>query len=250
MTFNYSMIPGGFYDQILHGPDGIRKFWHYHKFESVLRYIPNGLVGEGRHILDMGCFGGSFLGMIPKTLFSEQLGLDILSEQIQYARENYGTDFRKFEIYTDDIFRNKSYIKKFHVITLIEVIEHLHKKEIHNLISVLLKLLHPDGVIIITTPNYTSFWPVIELLLNSFSDISYEEQHLSKFTYFNLEKKLSEVMKEHRLNCNAKTTTHFISPFMAGISYPASRWLATKIPASGWRNPFGNIILSRWSYEA
>jgi 2-polyprenyl-3-methyl-5-hydroxy-6-metoxy-1,4-benzoquinol methylase len=139
---------------------------------------------------------------------------------------------------------------QFHVITLIEVIEHLHESEIEELITFLSKLLHPDGILVITTPNYLSTWPILELLLNRFSDISYEEQHLTKFTFFNFESKLKRIVPRINLSCQAKTTSHFLSPLLAGLSYKTSLNLATIIPAPLWKNPLGNIIISRWSVES
>lgn len=243
MSFDYSTIPDGYYDYILKGPEGIRKFWHFHKFESVIRYIPESHKGQGKNILDVGCFAGSFLGGIPESVFSEQLGVDILDNQIQYAQKQYGTSFRKFETYTHKI----EIETRFDVITLIEVIEHLGENEIYNLFSQLLGLLKPGGIIIVTTPNYLSTWPVLEILLNHFSDVRYEEQHLTKFNYINFESKLHKLTRELKMECQAKTTSHFLSPFLAGISYKFAEYSATKIKASDWKNPFGNIILSRWS---
>jgi 2-polyprenyl-3-methyl-5-hydroxy-6-metoxy-1,4-benzoquinol methylase len=249
MGFDYSKIPRGFYDDVLRGPDGIRKFWHYHKFDSVLRFIPKEYQRNNKTILDFGCFAGSFLGHISEECFPRQLGIDILEEQISYAKETYQTSFRNFELYENALKNLEGLKKEFDVITLIEVIEHLHDSEIEELIMVLSELLKPNGIILITTPNYLSLWPVLEFFLNRFSDISYEEQHLTKFTYLNLESKLKRMVPSLKLSCQAITTSHFISPLVAGISYRTSLSMATTIPAALWKNPFGNIILSRWTIE-
>jgi 2-polyprenyl-3-methyl-5-hydroxy-6-metoxy-1,4-benzoquinol methylase len=247
MTFDYSLIPKGFYDSVLSGPDGLRKFWHYHKFESVLRYIPSNLIGNDKNILDIGCFAGSFLGMIPQEMFSFQLGVDILPEQIDYANQKYGTPFRQFKTFNENLNLGTDFKGYFHVITLIEVIEHLNRDQIIGLLTQITEMLHPDGKLIITTPNYMSLWPVLELLLNHFSDIQYEEQHLTKFSYYKLESNMKQFIGQLSLTCEAKTTTHFLSPFIAPISYNYATKMATKIPSTHWKNPFGNIILSRWS---
>lgn len=247
MSFDYSLIPNGFYDNVLSGPDGMRKFWHYHKFESVLRYIPSNLIGEGKNILDVGCFAGSFLGMVPEQMFSYQLGVDILPGQIDYANQKYGTSYRSFRAFDGDLNLSKELKGRFHVITLIEVIEHLNAEQIYKLLRQISELLHPDGKLIITTPNYCSTWPLLELLLNHFSDIQYEEQHLTKFNYFTLESKIKKLVGDLPLICEAKTTTHFLSPFIATVSYLKATQMATKISSAHWKNPFGNIVLSRWS---
>jgi 2-polyprenyl-3-methyl-5-hydroxy-6-metoxy-1,4-benzoquinol methylase len=247
MSFDYSLIPNGYYDKVLSGPDGMRKFWHYHKFESVLRYIPQKVTGVDKNILDIGCFAGSFLGMIPPEMFSYQIGVDILPGQIEYATQKYGTNYRSFRSFSDDLNLSNEFKGHFHVITLIEVIEHLNVEQILKLLTQISELLHPEGKLIITTPNYCSTWPLLEFLINHFSDIQYEEQHLTKFNYFMLEPKVKNLVGNLALNCEAKTTTHFLSPFVAAISYKMATQMATKIPSAYWSNPFGNIILSRWS---
>ena len=40
-----------------------------------------------------------------------------------------------------------------------------------------------------------------------------------------------------------KTTSHFLTPFLAGISYPLAHRLSRLVPHRYWRHPFGNLIL-------
>ena len=89
-------------------------------------------------------------------------------------------------------------------------------------------------------------WPVLELLINFFSDVKYEEQHITKFNYLNIEKKIKNI-GINDLVLKEKTTTHFLTPFLATFSYDLAVRTATSIPSSVWKNPLGNIILSRWS---
>jgi 2-polyprenyl-3-methyl-5-hydroxy-6-metoxy-1,4-benzoquinol methylase len=245
-NFDYSGIPEGYYDKILKGHKGIRKFWHYHKFESVLRYIPDTLQGEGKSILDIGCFAGSFLGMIPREIFPVQLGVDILPTQISYAEKTYGSEWRKFKAYDGSLDLDIQYKEKFHIITLIEVIEHLNGHQIYELFHRINYLLHPEGRLILTTPNYLSLWPLIEYIINHFSEVKYEEQHVTKFKYFTIESQMSKLLNEFPLKLEKKTTTHFLTPFLAPASYELSTNIARAVPSSSWKNPFGSIILSSW----
>jgi 2-polyprenyl-3-methyl-5-hydroxy-6-metoxy-1,4-benzoquinol methylase len=245
-NFDYSRIPEGYYDQILNGPDGIRKFWHFHKFESVLRYVPLELMGEGKSILDIGCFAGSFLGMIPRKSFPFQMGVDILPSQINYAKKTYGQPWREFSDYDGNLDLGVHNAEKFHIITLIEVIEHLSPQQIYNLFQQILKLLHPEGRLIITTPNYLSLWPLIEFLINHFSEVKYEEQHITKFSFFRFESQIQELLQGLPLKFDKKTTTHFVTPYLAPLSYDLAVMSAQAIPSYAWKNPFGSIILSSW----
>lgn len=71
----------------------IRRLWHVSKFERVLDYLPT---TAAQSILDVGCFAGTFLSLLPPERFSRQLGVDILPAQIDYANRTYGSSFRSF----------------------------------------------------------------------------------------------------------------------------------------------------------
>lgn len=250
MNFDYSKIPSGFYDEVLEGPLGMRRFWHFHKFESVVRYIPDHLKGKDKAILDIGCFAGSFLGMMDEQLFGYQLGVDILQEQISFASKKYGNNFRKFKQYNGELELGSEFQHKFHVITLIEVIEHLTPSQILNLLMHIEELLHPEGRLILTTPNYMSAWPVIEILLNLVSDVKYEEQHITKFTFSNIDEKIKRIFPDLPLQLDQKTTTHFFTPYIALLNYKLALDVSQQIPSSQWNNQFGNLILTSWKKKS
>ena len=240
--FNYDGIPKGYYDAVLRQGNPIRRLWHVSKFERVLDYLPE---RPNQSILDIGCFAGTFLSLVPEHRFARQVGVDILPDQIAYANANYGTSFREFRHIKS--IRDLSGVKeKFDCVTLIEVIEHLHPYEIRALMDGIVDLLHPGGKLVLTTPNYASAWPLIEVILNKVSDVSYEEQHITKFTYFGFEKKLAKIYPDLFLYFNAvdfKTTTHFVTPFLAGMSFDVARGLSRVVPHQKWTHPFGNLVL-------
>ena len=240
--FNYDGIPKGYYDAVLRQGNPIRRLWHVSKFERVLDYLPE---RPDQSILDIGCFAGTFLSLVPEHRFKHQIGVDILPEQIAYANANYGTSFREFRHIKS--IRDLSGIKeKFDCVTLIEVIEHLHPYEIRALFDGIVDLLNPGGKLVLTTPNYASAWPLIEVILNKVSDVSYEEQHITKFTYFGFEKKLAKIYPDLFLYFNSvdfKTTTHFVTPFLAGMSFDVARGLSRVVPHQKWTHPFGNLVL-------
>ncbi len=240
-TFNYEAIPAGHYDRILREGSPIRRLWHLSKFERVLDYLPQ---REGQSILDIGCFAGTFLSLAGSERFSRQLGVDILPAQIAYANARYGTSFRRFQ-HVESITHLVSLDERFDCITLIEVIEHLAPDEICELLGHVARTLLPGGKLVLTTPNYASTWPLLEQILNRIGDVSYEEQHITRFTFFNMEHRLRGIYPalHAQFELELKTTTHFVTPFLAAVSFDLAQRLSRVVPHSRWRLPFGNLVL-------
>jgi 2-polyprenyl-3-methyl-5-hydroxy-6-metoxy-1,4-benzoquinol methylase len=243
--FNYDSIPVGHYDAVLRSGRPARRLWHLSKFERVLDCLESSGDSRTRSILDIGCFAGSFLSMVGEDRYGRQVGVDILPEQVAYANAHFGTPYRNFvHIETvQDIGALEG--GEFDCITLIEVIEHLNKPEIADLFEQIAKKLRPGGTLVLTTPNYLSAWPAIELVLNRVSDVSYEEQHITKLTYFGIEKSLAEIYPafSSQFAVEAKTTTHFVTPFLAEISFTGARRLSRMVPHRKWHLPFGSLVL-------
>jgi 2-polyprenyl-3-methyl-5-hydroxy-6-metoxy-1,4-benzoquinol methylase len=241
--FDYSAIPEGYYDEVLRQSHPIRKSWHLHKFDRIVDFLP--AKGGPYSILDIGCFAGSFLGMLSVERFTRQLGVDILPPQIGYANRIYGGPHREFRA-LEAISQVGDLNEQFDFITLIEVIEHLSPAEIIELFSGIDRILKPSGRLILSTPNYFSTWPVLEWILNQISEVSYQEQHITKFTYFFFEKKISQIVPGvwNRFDLELKTTTHFISPFLAAIHEQSARKVAKVVPHETWKFPFGNLLIA------
>tara|TARA_B110000858_G_C17796365_1_gene472625 strand:- start:931 stop:1659 length:729 start_codon:yes stop_codon:yes gene_type:complete len=211
ISYNYSNIDYGFYDEIFHKNKGVRSAWHFTKFS----YIKKKIKKKNIH-LDIGCGSGTFISLLDNKM---SYGIDISSKQIKYATKKYGKKNKKFYSFTKKIPFKKSF---FDSISLIELIEHLSNKEIYFLFKEILRVLKPNGVIHITTPNYLSLWPLLEIILNRISKVSYEHQHINKFNLFNI----SKINKKLRLRILEKKTFILIGPFLAFFSFKISRlWI-------------------------
>lgn len=243
--FDYSAIPLGYYDKIAMRRKGIRSYWHHLKFKRII----DGLEGSCDAILDIGCFAGTFLGMIPKEKVRKQTGIDILEDQIEYANKNYGTDFRNF--FTVNDFSEQDFLPEAHfdLITLIEVIEHLTLDQIRQIFDYSYLRLKSGGKMVITTPNYASMWPVLEIMLNSFSDVKYEEQHITRFNYFNARAKLRSIIKnfDNRFYIEYQTTTHLLTPLVAILSFSIAEKLSSAVSPEKWKIPLGSILIVQLS---
>ncbi len=240
-TFDYNQIPLGFYDNITSKHRGMRSFWHNQKFRRVI----DSFEGQQEAILDIGCFSGTFLSMIAPEQVAKQVGVDILKEQIDYANRSYGTAFRSFHLIGDLKEITVAEDGQFDCVTIIEVIEHLSAEEIADLIQLAYRKLKVGGKLIITTPNYASLWVVQEFILNRISDVKYQEQHITHFHYFNIEKKLTTIIPAlpQMFSFDFKTTTHFVTPYIALLWYRLAEKISSAIPHRKWNFALGSLLL-------
>lgn len=239
-TFDYSSIPLGYYDEVAKRKKGMRSFWHHLKFQRIKDYIET---TEAKTIIDYGCFCGTFLGTLDNHQLKEQFGLDILQDQIDYANANYSNEYRRFMLINDFVSLYPE--KKVDIITIIEVIEHLEIDQIRDILIFVTKHLNTGGKLILTTPNYSSTWPILEAILNKVSEVNYEEQHITKFTYGNIEKRLRAIDQSFSENFTTEfvTTSHSASPYIAQFSFKLADKLSKFSPHNKWKFPFGNLIM-------
>tara|TARA_Y200000002_G_C22650047_1_gene650947 strand:+ start:274 stop:984 length:711 start_codon:yes stop_codon:yes gene_type:complete len=205
--FDYEEIDVGFYDHIYQKREGVRSAWHHIKFNFIKEKID-----KQNHHLDIGCGSGTFLSIL-NNKFSA--GIDVSEKQISYANKNYSTETKKFLQFDKVIpFKDNS----FDSVSMIELIEHLSGDEIANLFQQIYRVLKKGGKIYITTPNYLSFWPILEFFLNKISKISYEHQHISKFNFLNINK----IIDNNKFSIIKKNSFIYLSPFTAVFSFKFS----------------------------
>jgi 2-polyprenyl-3-methyl-5-hydroxy-6-metoxy-1,4-benzoquinol methylase len=172
-AFDYETeIPAGFYDKIYRRRAGVRYCWHDLKFRSVVEHLD-----RPKRLLDIGCGPGTFIGNYLDGV--EAMGVDLSASQVAYANATYGTALHSFT--TQPIGSLIERTERFDAVTMIELIEHLPPSDAVGLLADARKLLSPGGKLVVTTPNYASLWPLIELGVNALSPVSYLEQHINKY---------------------------------------------------------------------
>ncbi len=181
-VFNYDEIPPGYYyEAMMHGISS-QRFWHLNKFMEIAKKIH-----PHEKVLDVGCGPGSFLSVLGNFHPTvNAVGIDIAEKQIAYAQQNIATQFSDKRIQFLKAqepglslpFNDNSY----DVVTCIEVIEHIHPYLAHKTLQEIRRVLKPEGRLVMSTPNYRSFWPFIEIILDKISSVKYHDQHINKFT--------------------------------------------------------------------
>jgi len=165
-------IPAGFYDKVYQRKIGVRYCWHDLKFQAVAAHL-----GSPRRLLDIGCGPGTFVGNYLPGI--EALGIDVSVSQVDYATRTYGSAQHRFSARSLASLAEAG--ERFDAVTVIELIEHLTPEAAIRLLSEARAVLAPQGVLVVTTPNYRSLWPIIEIGVNAMSPVNYIEQHINKY---------------------------------------------------------------------
>lgn len=124
-------------------------FWGY-EYLSYLGFVLDKLAYlKFNSLLDVGCGEGRFLYEINQMMPDKTLvGIDISQRSIAFAKAfNPDLQFICGDIQTANLG------KKFDVISLIEVLEHIPPEEIPHFLETLHNLLQPSGALIISVPS-------------------------------------------------------------------------------------------------
>ena len=113
----------------------------------------------------------------------------------------------------------------------LEVIEHIYRPQGVAMLRNFHRLLRRGGQALITTPNYRSFWPVLEWTLDRFglAPKMAGEQHVEHYH----RRKLAEVAREAGFRVSTIRTICVVSPWLAPVSWR----LATAAAKSELRIP-------------
>lgn len=228
--FNYESIRAGYYDEVFHLRKGVQSAWHHLKFRFVRERLPP----SGR-LLDIGCGPGTFLGTLPEAY--EAVGVDLAPAQITYAERRYGRPGRSFQACEPGPlpFADAS----FDIITLIEVIEHLDTTASAAVLADAYRLLRPGGVLVVTTPNYASLWPLLEWMVNKVGEVSYEDQHITRLR----PDTLATLITQAGFAGATIEAFHWLSPFAAALGWGAAETAYVAEP--DWlRQRLGNLLFA------
>ena len=117
--------------------------------EHYIPYLINNDVKLGNiSIIDIGCGNGGFISAFPKT--SNKIGIEI--KEFPW-KDTENTSFKVHNILTQD---NTKFIKKYDLVILRDVIEHIDLKYKEVFIGTVKNFLNENGKILVTFPPYFS----------------------------------------------------------------------------------------------
>jgi SAM-dependent methyltransferase/tetratricopeptide (TPR) repeat protein len=139
----------------------------------------------GKHVLDCGCGSGNQSYYLKHMGAASVTGIDISAKAIRYARRKYSDKDIRFLI--GDVAREGLASGAFDVVVSSEVMEHLPTDSHLAYLSELRRVVRPDGVILLSTPNQAA------------STGGPFPFHTKEFTYPELEKLLLAVFTDFQI---------------------------------------------------
>lgn len=233
MSFDYDKIPSGYYANL--EPHGARARWHEEKFRWVETQLRDGGLKEG--VLDVGCGPGVFLSRLKSQ--ANLYGVDIATKQLEVA-ESF-VPAARFATSVDDF--TSDALKISHVVC-IELIEHLSIEEISQLLSRVERIAttrRSSGKptrLIITTPNYRSLWPVLEVVVDRVTGMDYRRQHITHFNAIKLKRLLEEVFASRNPVTKISAETFQCVKWL----FPRFNWLDERLARGGFGSLIGCVV--------
>jgi ubiquinone/menaquinone biosynthesis C-methylase UbiE len=201
-----------------------QRFWHKFKISAAMTNLA---LRPGKNILDAGCGSGMLSAFIAKDDPAIQVtGLDGNAEAIRFCRQQWKDlpNLRFIQGMIDQLgqFADAS----MDGVAFLEVIEHITEKQADYVLSEFYRILKQDGVLVISTPNRKSLWPLLEYIMDLFHlaprlkdaqhEKLYSEGELTNIAYRNG----LTPLKLQRINFIAP----WIASFSAKLAHKAHNW--------------------------
>jgi ubiquinone/menaquinone biosynthesis C-methylase UbiE len=235
LSFDYHSVAGDYQYRALHSGHPMQRFWHRGKLTMIDRLVKKHL-RAGSTLLEIGCGAGNLL-LQATVKGSCPVALDLSMQALKFVRSRLEESCT-----SPDAPRDHACIQSigerlpfpdasFDCILLSEVIEHLPDPQIS--IREAARVLQSGGRLLVTTPNYRSFWPVMEWAVDhlNMAPKMAGEQHISRFH----PESLRRLLLDCRLVLEYFGTIYTLSPFLSLLSLPSAErqlWREIERPSS------------------
>ncbi|MGC8899867.1 MAG: class I SAM-dependent methyltransferase [bacterium] len=220
------------YDDYIGDRENIRD-----KFNRIIKLIKN-YTNTGP-LLDVGCGPGFFLELAREKGFNPVKGIDISSYAVRYCNDKLKLDVQRGEI-EDFIFDPET----FNIITMFDVIEHLHTPK--RVLVEINRILKIDGLLVIITPDIDTF--TAKLVKNKWEEIQRVPEHLvffSKRTITTLLKQTGFEIVYTKYVSKKLSLRSFVSHILVnlGISKKLDLYRIPNLPIHIPINPFYKLLV-------
>lgn len=128
--------------------DGSFRFFE----KNYLPFLPK---EKQARILDIGSGTGDFLAYVQNKNYKNFLGVDIAKEQVDFCKKHVTKNVQLIRSLNDFL---KKHTNSFDFILMNDIIEHIEKEEIIDTLSLVLKSLKKNGIVLIRTVNLKNRW--------------------------------------------------------------------------------------------
>jgi 2-polyprenyl-3-methyl-5-hydroxy-6-metoxy-1,4-benzoquinol methylase len=226
-------ISGAYQYKALREGNAVQRFWHYSKQLAINRLLPP---NSHETVLDVGC-GSGVISFFLSKYGAHVIGIDGNPDAVRFATDNFSKSNTKFVVALID--DKIEFEKMFDKIYCLELIEHIYINQAEIMLKTLFNNLKQGGKILLTTPNYKSFWPLIEWLMDKFQ-LSPPLTHQQHVEFYNKEK-LEKLCTNIGFQIENIATNCLVAPWIAPLSWK----LAEKLNDIELRLPlkFGSILI-------
>jgi SAM-dependent methyltransferase len=226
--FNYQSVAGDYQYQAMHEGLPMQRFWHKGKLIVWDELISPMISDEDTYpIIEIGCGAGLLIEHLA-PLPHMKIGVDINSQALGFLSNRFNQIHHENYFFPVAAFGESLPFPEnfFGGVILSEVIEHLVDPRL--IIQEAYRILRPGGWCYLTTPNYRSFWPVMEKILDisGITPRMADAQHVFPFD----QRKLLDLVKGWKMELI--TSFYSLSPFLSilsengGIGLLKREWLS------------------------
>lgn len=197
---------------------------------SLVQFIKSKGLLKGR-VLDYGCGAGHLLEQMAKQPGIHLYGLDFSADSIEAAKNRTAGCTGLMELVLAYELPTKFKDEQFDTITLIETIEHLQDKMLHETMHELFRILKPGGKILITTP----FNEDLEQNLNFCPFCKSEFHHMQHMQSFTIES-LSALALRYGFRVDSCVSMDIESLRLGAVKYEVKKLLIKAAIATGLKD--------------
>lgn len=175
-------IPPDYQYKAIRSANFFQASWHKNKLTVIDELLRT---NRAMSVLDLGTGSGNFELEFAKRV-KKIVGVDYNDEALGFLKEQLKIQkIKNVDLIYSDIRNITQKLKgAFDAIVITDTIEHIPTDDARIVIRKLKHTLAPGGRAYVITPNYTSLWYVIELILDRYTIVPklHGQQHLAKYS--------------------------------------------------------------------